>query len=81
MSIRDNFTGFWNLWKYGKVKRNYALLDEIHPNRIGVLSNGSGEKISWEESSERAALGQGPTREPLDSVILKVGEDMRTGKL
>ena len=31
MSVRDNFTGFWNLWKYRVVNRDYALLDEIHP--------------------------------------------------
>src|ERR1700753_4242013 len=34
MSFRDNFTGFWNLSKDGIGNRNYALLDEIHPNRI-----------------------------------------------
>lgn len=34
MTFRDNFTGFWNLWKDGIVKRDYVLLDEIHPNRI-----------------------------------------------
>lgn len=34
MSFRDNFTGFWNIWKHKIIKRNYALLDEIHPNRI-----------------------------------------------
>jgi len=39
MSIRKNFTGFWNLWRYarkgsGFLRRDYALLDEIHPNRI-----------------------------------------------
>ena len=34
MTIRDNFTGFWHLWKDGIIKRDYALLDEIHPNRI-----------------------------------------------
>src|SRR5436305_5772372 len=34
MSFRDNFTGFWNIWKHGIITRDYALLDEIHPNRI-----------------------------------------------
>ncbi|KAL2839201.1 NAD(P)-binding protein [Aspergillus pseudoustus] len=39
MTIRDNFTGFWNLWRAsggntGVVKRDYKLLDEIHPKRI-----------------------------------------------
>ncbi|KAH8661939.1 NmrA-like family protein [Xylariales sp. PMI_506] len=39
MSLRQNFTGFWTMWQRsggnaGVVRRNYALLDEIHPNRI-----------------------------------------------
>jgi hypothetical protein len=34
MSFRDNFTGFWNMWKARFITRDYALLDEIHPNRI-----------------------------------------------
>ncbi|MDX3383180.1 hypothetical protein PV682_17125 [Streptomyces niveiscabiei] len=34
MSFRDNFTGFWNVWKRGIITRDYALLDEIHPDRI-----------------------------------------------
>src|SRR6266498_1258740 len=34
MSFRDNFTGFWNVWKHSVIQRDYALLNEIHPNRI-----------------------------------------------
>lgn len=34
MSTKDNFTGFWNVFRYGLVKRDYDLLDEIYPNRI-----------------------------------------------
>ena len=34
MSVRDSFTGFWNIFKYGVIRRDYALLDEIHPSRI-----------------------------------------------
>jgi hypothetical protein len=34
MNFRDNFTAFWDVWKHGIVKRDYELLDEIHPNRI-----------------------------------------------
>src|SRR6516165_7583435 len=37
MSFRDNFTGFWNIWKHGIVTRDYALLDEIHPKRIRTV--------------------------------------------
>jgi hypothetical protein len=74
MSIRENFTGFWNLWKYGVVKRDYALLDEIHPNRIRSVEE-------WlRREDERGSLWervQPENRRP----ILKIGEDMRTGKL
>jgi len=34
MSFRDNFTGFWNMWKHDIIKRDYQLLDDIHPNRL-----------------------------------------------
>ncbi|KAL2869884.1 NAD(P)-binding protein, partial [Aspergillus lucknowensis] len=39
MTVRENFTGFWTLWRNsggnrGVIRRNYQLLDEIHPNRI-----------------------------------------------
>lgn len=39
MTFEKNFTGFWNIWREsrantGVIRRNYKLLDEIHPNRI-----------------------------------------------
>jgi hypothetical protein len=39
MSVKENFTGFWNLWRdsghnQGVIKRDYTLLDKIHPQRI-----------------------------------------------
>ncbi|KAL7893313.1 NAD(P)-binding protein [Trichoderma sp. TUCIM 5745] len=39
MTVRENFTGFWHLWRdsgynKGLIKRDYGLLDEIHPKRI-----------------------------------------------
>jgi hypothetical protein len=34
MTFRNSFTGFWNQWKHNIIKRDYAFLDEIHPNRI-----------------------------------------------
>jgi hypothetical protein len=80
MSVRDNFTGFWNLWKYGIVKRDYALLDEIHPNRIK-----SAEQWFRTEDQRRRELGKGSLWEGVQpqnwTPILKIGEDMRTGRL
>jgi hypothetical protein len=80
MSIRDNFTGFWNMWKYGIVKRDYALLDEIHPNRIK-----SAEQWFRREDLLGRELGMGSLWERVQpqnrTPILKIGEDTRTGKL
>lgn len=33
-TIRENFSGFWNTWKDGLTRRDYALLDEILPTRV-----------------------------------------------
>ncbi|MDT5187708.1 MAG: hypothetical protein QOI29_5866, partial [Mycobacterium sp.] len=80
LSIRDNFTGFWNLWKYGVVKRDYSLLDEIHPNRIR-----SAEEWFRREDQRGRDLGKGDLWDRVQAEnwtpILKIGEDMRTGKL
>jgi hypothetical protein len=37
MTYRQNFSGFWNGWKDGLVKVDYALLDEILPTRVKSL--------------------------------------------
>jgi hypothetical protein len=42
MNIRNNFTGFWNIWRgsagnKGVIRRDYKLLDEILPNRIRTV--------------------------------------------
>ncbi len=80
MNIRDNFTGFWNVWKHGIVKRNYALLDEIHPDRIRSVEE-------WLRKEDRRGrdLGKGTLWERVQSgnlqKILKDTEDMRQGKL
>jgi hypothetical protein len=39
MTFHQNFSGFWTIWRHsggneGVVRKDYALLDEIHPNRI-----------------------------------------------
>jgi hypothetical protein len=41
-TYRENFSGFWNMWKAsrenkGVIKRDYALLDEILPGRIRTV--------------------------------------------
>jgi hypothetical protein len=83
MSFRDNFTGFWNVWKFGVIQRDYALLDEIHPNRIksveewlrreDQLGRQRGEGSLWERVQPER-LYSGPP-------LLKLTEDKRKGRL
>jgi NmrA-like family protein len=83
MSFRDNFTGFWNMWKHRIITRDYALLDEIHPNRIRTA-----EEWFRREDKLGQELGKGslwervqPENWTLDSSILKGSADMRRGGL
>jgi hypothetical protein len=83
MSFRDNFTGFWNIWKYGVIHRDYALLDEIHPNRIRSVEewlrreDQSGRELGKGGLWERVQPGNMFTSPPL----LKLTEDRRKGTL
>ena len=83
MSFRDNFTGFWNIWKHGIVHRDYALLDEIHPNRIRSVE----QWLRREEQlgQERGAGGLWDRIQPENLYrlppLLKSTEDRRTGTL
>jgi hypothetical protein len=80
MSFRDNFTGFWNMWKYRVLKRDYKLLDEIHPDRIK-----SAEEWFRIEDKKLREAGQGGLWERVQKKslvpILKLSEDGRKGKL
>ena len=80
MNVRDNFTGFWNLWKQNIVTRNYALLDEIHPNRIRSVE----EWLRREDLTGRQT-GMGTLWERVQAgkiqQILKLTEDMMKGAL
>ncbi|MDN7742264.1 NmrA family NAD(P)-binding protein [Burkholderia gladioli] len=83
MSFRDNFTGFWNLWKFGSIKRDYALLDEIHPARIKTV-----EQWLRREDQLGRAQGKGGLWERVqpDNLfrlppVLKLSEDKRKGSL
>ena len=83
MSFRDNFTGFWHTWKARFVTRDYALLDEIHPNRIksvedwlrreDQLGRKRGQGGLWERLQTEALYSATP--------LLKLGEDRGQGRL
>jgi hypothetical protein len=34
VTVKENFSGFWNTWKDELTKRDYDLLDEILPSRV-----------------------------------------------
>ncbi|GAB7522878.1 NmrA family NAD(P)-binding protein [Paraburkholderia sp. 2C] len=83
MTFRDNFTGFWNIWKHGVIQRNYALLDEIHPNRIRSVE-------AWLRREDQLGreLGKGSLWERVQpenlyksAPLLKLAEDRRMGRL
>ena len=80
MSIRTNFTGFWNVFKYDVLERDYKLLDEIHPNRIKSVE----EWFRMEDKKGRekglGGLWERVQKENLVPV-LKIAEDGRKGKL
>ncbi|KAJ5413620.1 hypothetical protein N7509_000247 [Penicillium cosmopolitanum] len=46
MTIRKNYSGFWNTWKDDLTKRDYQLLDEILPTRVKSVKEWM-EKIGY----------------------------------
>jgi hypothetical protein len=80
MTIKQNFSGFWNLWKYRVLDRDYKLLDEIHPTRIR-----SAEEFFRREDANGRERGEGGLWERIQQEnlkpILKLSEDGRKGKL
>jgi hypothetical protein len=82
MTFRDNFTGFWNQWKHNIIKRDYALLDEIHPHRIRNVEQWLRREEQLEREAGRGGLWEKVQPENLQKYsILKIGEDKRRGKL
>jgi hypothetical protein len=85
MTGRENFTGFWNMWYHsgenkGVIKRDYKLLDEIHPTRIR-----SAEEWLRKEEERGMKLGLGGLWDRVQQAnlkpVLKIAEDGRRGKL
>lgn len=85
VTFRENFTGFWHLFKEGGgrnglTKRNYQVLDEIHPNRIKSAKQ-------WfeieEERGKKAGLGSLWERVQPHNIkpALKLSEDGHRGRL
>ena len=82
MSIRENFTGFWNVWKHRVLKgtRDWELLDEIHPRRIRSAEDFFRREEEKSKETGQPGLWERVQKENLVP-ILKLGEDGRKGKL
>ncbi|KAJ4238438.1 hypothetical protein NW757_013066 [Fusarium falciforme] len=83
MTIRQNFTGFWNIWKAsggnkGLVQRDFKLLDEIHPGRVK-----SAEEWFRKEEKKGIEQGLGSLWDRVNNLrpVLKLVEDRRKGRL
>jgi hypothetical protein len=83
MSMRQNFSGFWNLWKdsgrnEGVVQRDYKLLDEIHPGRVR-----SAEQWFREEQERGLKQGLGSLWDRVNDLkpVLKGTQDLGRGRL
>jgi len=81
MSFRNNFTGFWNIWKDGIIQRDYTLLDEIHPGRIRSVEQWLRQE--QEAGSEKGGLWERLQPENMRNLppVLKLSEDRRKGIL
>lgn len=85
MTFRQNFTGFFNMWKHSGrnkeiIRRDYKLLDEIYPNRIK-----SAEEFFRKEDAKGRAVGLGGLWDRVQETnlrpVLKLGEDGMRGAL
>jgi len=83
MTMRQNFTGFWNLWRSsgrnkGVVRRDYGLLDRIHPNRVKTAEE-------WFRNEEMRGIeqGLGSLWDRVNNLkpVLKSSEDGGKGRL
>ncbi|RBQ73034.1 hypothetical protein VDGD_00880 [Verticillium dahliae] len=83
MTQRQNFTGFWTMWKHsggnkGVVRRDFALLDEIHPGRVKTA-----EEYFRREDARGRAAGLGTLWERVNNLrpVLKIAEDGMRGRI
>ena len=85
LTFRENFTGFFNMWKnsvgnQGVIRRDYELMDEIHPGRVWTV-----EEWFRKEDEKGRKEGKGGLWERVQQKnlkpVLKIGEDRGRGKL
>lgn len=76
MTIKQNFTGWWNIWRAsgynkGVIQRDYDLLDRIFPGRIRTAEQFF-RRIGQEERKRGSTLWD---KMVANKPILKVQED------
>ena len=83
MTFEENFTGFFNMWRYsegngGLIRRDCKLLDEIHPGRVK-----SAEEWFRREDEKAMRKGKAGLWERVQNMqpVLKIAEDRRKGRL
>ncbi|KAI8627900.1 NmrA family protein [Xylariaceae sp. FL1651] len=85
MSLRSNFTAFFQLWRNsgdnkGIIRRDYQLLDKIHPQRIRTA-----EEWLVKENAKGLRLGLGSLWDRVQPEnighVLKITEDGRSGSI
>jgi hypothetical protein len=83
MSFRENFTGFWNIWKHGVIRRDYALPDEIHPNRIRSVEEWLRKEDQLGRELVKGSIWERVQPENMfkSPPLLKLTEDKRKGAL
>jgi hypothetical protein len=81
MTVKQNFSGFRNMWRHsgnnrGVIRRDYAHLDQIHPNRIR-----NAEEYFRREDEEGRNVGKGTLWERVQpeniAPILKIHMDAK----
>jgi hypothetical protein len=82
LTVKQNFTGFWNLWaasegNSGVIRRDFKILDDIFPGRTK-----SAEDWFQKENQRGIEAGLGNLWERVNSLkpFLKVHEDFASGK-
>jgi hypothetical protein len=87
MTNRQNFTGFFNMWKHSwgndeeaVIKRDYKLLDEIYPGRVKTVEEWFRREDEKGRKEGKGGLWERVQKENLKPV-LKIVEDGRKGRL
>ncbi|EHK18279.1 uncharacterized protein TRIVIDRAFT_204444 [Trichoderma virens Gv29-8] len=72
MTVKQNFSGFWNAFKHDLFKIDYALLDEIHPNRIKSAEDWFRQQDKILQSSGKGGLWDRVQPENIYPVLKRV---------